>query len=286
MLERTTTSAIKKCSRHWHYYVLLVLALFSLHSNAQTAPSVQTPLTPTQTTASNVGGSLPAMPGLPALTVKTNKDGTQDYTVTLQILGIMTLLTFLPAMLMRVTSFTRSIIVFSILRQALGLQQSPSNQILIGLALFLTFFIMQPVFDKVNADALQPYMNQQINAPEAIKKASAPFHTFMLAQTRESDIGLFVGIAKQKPIATPEETPFSILIPAFIISELKTAFQIGFIIFIPFLVIDIVVSSVLMAMGMMMLSPLIISLPFKIMLFVLVDGWAMIVGTLAASYGV
>lgn len=269
-----------------HCLLLLLLCLFSLGAFAQAGAVKPDELALAQASSSNVGGSLPAIPGLPALTVKTNKDGTQDYTVTLQILGIMTMLTFLPALLMMVTSFTRIIIVFSILRQALGLQQSPSNQILIGLALFLTFFIMQPVFDKVNQDSLQPYINQQISAKDAIAKAAAPFHTFMLAQTRESDIGLFVGIAKQPPIASPQETPFNILIPAFIISELKTAFQIGFIIFIPFLVIDIVVSSVLMAMGMMMLSPLIISLPFKIMLFVLVDGWAMIVGTLAASYGV
>jgi flagellar biosynthetic protein FliP len=243
------------------------------------------PLTPTQPTTQG-GSSLPAIPGLPALTVTTNADGGQEYTVTLQILAIMTMLTFLPALLMMVTSFTRIIIVFSILRQALGLQQSPSNQILIGLALFLTFFIMQPVFNQVNENALQPYINQQITAQQALSNTTAPFHEFMLSQTRETDIALFVGIAGNQPIATPEDTPFSILVPAFIISELKTAFQIGFIIFIPFLVIDIVVSSVLMAMGMMMLSPLIISLPFKIMLFVLVDGWAMIVGTLAASFGV
>jgi flagellar biosynthetic protein FliP len=269
---------------------MLVLTLCAGSSLAQTnTPDVADPaannLPLNQTAPSNLG-SLPAIPGLPALTVKTNADGTQEYTVTLQILAIMTALTFLPALLMMMTSFTRIIIVFSILRQALGLQQSPSNQILIGLALFLTLFIMQPVLDKVNRDALQPYINQQINAQEALAKTAAPFHAFMLAQTRESDIALFVGIAKHPPIALPEETPFTILVPAFIISELKTAFQIGFIIFIPFLVIDIVVSSVLMAMGMMMLSPLIISLPFKIMLFVLVDGWAMIVGTLAASYGI
>ncbi len=267
------------------YILLIVFMLMSVNSWAQTKPTVD-PVPAANNSAVNVGGSLPAIPGLPALTVKTNKDGTQEYSVTLQILGIMTMLTFLPALLMMVTSFTRIIIVFSILRQALGLQQSPSNQILIGLALFLTFFIMQPVFNKANEDALQPYINQQITANVAIERAVKPFHAFMLAQTRESDINLFVGIAKHPPIATPQDTPFNILIPAFIISELKTAFQIGFIIFIPFLVIDIVVSSVLMAMGMMMLSPLIISLPFKIMLFVLVDGWAMIVGTLAASYGV
>lgn len=261
--------------------VLLLSLLSSTHALAQANAN-----SPTTTLQTALNGSLPALPGLPALTVKTNKDGTQEYTVTLQILAIMTMLTFLPALLMMVTSFTRIIIVFSILRQALGLQQSPSNQILIGLALFLTFFIMQPVFNKVNQDALQPYINQQITANVAIERASVPFHAFMLANTRESDINLFMGIAKYPAVATPQETPFNILIPAFIISELKTAFQIGFIIFIPFLVIDIVVSSVLMAMGMMMLSPLIISLPFKIMLFVLVDGWAMIVGTLAASYGV
>ncbi len=264
--------------------LLFIALFFSFASSAQSKSEAASPSLPNPVTA--VGGGLQAMPGLPAFTVKTNKDGTQEYSVTLQILGIMTMLTFLPALLMMMTSFTRIIIVFSILRQALGLQQSPSNQILIGLALFLTFFIMQPVFNKVNQDALQPYINQQIGANIAIEKASAPFHAFMLAQTRESDINLFVGIAKIPPIATPQDTPFNILIPAFIISELKTAFQIGFIIFIPFLVIDIVVSSVLMAMGMMMLSPLIISLPFKIMLFVLVDGWAMVVGTLAASYGV
>ena len=268
---------------------LLLILLAGVASAQSTTPPVTDPATNnlplTQTAPSNLG-SLPAIPGLPALTVKTNADGTQEYTVTLQILAIMTALTFLPALLMMMTSFTRIIIVFSILRQALGLQQSPSNQILIGLALFLTLFIMQPVLNKVNEDALQPYINQQIGAQEALAKTAAPFHKFMIEQTRESDIALFVGIAKQPPIANPEETPFSILVPAFIISELKTAFQIGFIIFIPFLVIDIVVSSVLMAMGMMMLSPLIISLPFKIMLFVLVDGWAMIVGTLAASYGI
>lgn len=236
-------------------------------------------------TVKNVIEPLKGIPGLPALTVQTNADGSQDYTVTLQILFIMTALTLLPAILMMMTSFTRIIIVFSILRQALGLQQSPSNQILIGLSLFLTMFIMGPVFDRVNEDALQPYINEQIGAKEALEKTAKPFHKFMLAQTRESDIDLFLRIADEQSIQTPDDLPFSILVPAFVTSELKTAFQIGFIIFIPFLVIDIVVASVLMAMGMMMLSPLIISLPFKIMLFVLVDGWAMIIGTLAASFG-
>ncbi|NHO88972.1 flagellar type III secretion system pore protein FliP [Pseudoteredinibacter isoporae] len=222
---------------------------------------------------------------MPALTVKTNPDGSEDYTVSLQILAIMTGLTLLPALLMMMTSFTRIIIVFAILRQALGLQQSPSNQILIGLSLFLTMFIMTPVFEVINEQALQPYIEEEITARQALEAAREPVHQFMLAQTRESDIDLFMRIAQEPPVATPTELPLNILIPAFVTSELKTAFQIGFIIFIPFLVIDIVVASVLMAMGMMMLSPLIISLPFKIMLFVLVDGWAMLIGTLAASYG-
>jgi flagellar biosynthetic protein FliP len=176
--------------------------------------------------------------------------------------------------------------VFAILRQALGLQQSPSNQILIGMTLFLTLFIMAPVFERVNEQALQPYVNEEISSKEAIERTIKPFHAFMMAQTRESDLKLFMDISDTNGINTAEDVPMVVLIPSFITSELKTAFQIGFIIFIPFLVIDIVVASVLMAMGMMMLSPLIISLPFKIMLFVLVDGWAMLMGTLAASYGV
>ncbi len=226
------------------------------------------------------------LPGLPAFTVSSNADGGEDYSVTIQILAIMTALTFIPAILMMATSFTRIIIVFSILRQAIGLQQSPSNQILIGLALFLTLFIMTPVLRAVNDNALQPYMAEEITGKEALARTSAPFHDFMMAQTRESDLELFVRIAKEEALQSPDNVPFTILIPAYVTSELKTAFQIGFILFIPFLVIDIVVASVLMAMGMMMLSPLIISLPFKIMLFVLVDGWAMIIGTLAASFGV
>jgi len=262
-------------------WALLLLALLSFGAVAQ--DDADTLASPAEQA---VGGALPAIPGLPAMTVTTNPDGSQDYTVTLQILAIMTALTFLPALLLMMTSFTRIIIVFAILRQALGLQQSPSNQILIGLSLFLTMFIMQPVFSVVNEEALQPYINEEINAQEALARTAEPFHSFMLAQTRESDLSLFVGIAGNPEIQAPEDTPFTILVPAFVTSELKTAFQIGFIIFIPFLVIDIVVASVLMAMGMMMLSPLIISLPFKIMLFVLVDGWAMLIGTLAASFGV
>ena len=198
---------------------------------------------------------------------------------------IMTALSFIPAAVILMTSFTRIIIVFSILRQALGLQQTPSNQILTGMALFLTMFIMAPVFDRVNNDALQPYLAEKLTAQQAVEKAQVPIKDFMLAQTRTSDLELFMRLSKRTDIATPDQAPLTILVPAFVTSELKTAFQIGFMIFIPFLIIDLVVASVLMAMGMMMLSPLIISLPFKIMLFVLVDGWALIIGTLASSFG-
>ena len=223
---------------------------------------------------------------LPAVTLSTDADGGQTYSVSLQVLALMSALTFIPAFVMMMTSFTRIIIVFAILRQALGLQQTPSRQIMVGLALFLTLFIMAPVFDEINESALQPYINEEMQAQEAIEVASGPMREFMLAQTRETDLELFVRLAKRTDLAGPDEVPFHILVPAFVTSELKTAFQIGFMIFIPFLVIDLVVASVLMAMGMMMLSPLIISLPFKIMLFVLVDGWALIIGTLAASFAV
>lgn len=224
--------------------------------------------------------------GIPAVTLTTDPDGTQNYTVTIQILFLMTAITLLPALLMMMTSFTRIIIVFAILRQALGLQQTPSNQILLGLSLFLTIFIMSPVFERVNEAALQPYLSADMPPMEALQTAAVPFRKFMLEQTRESDLSLFARIAEVGQFSGPDEVPFSILVPAFVTSELKTAFQIGFMIFIPFLVIDLVVASVLMAMGMMMMSPIIISLPFKIMLFVLVDGWAMVIGSLAASYGI
>ncbi|MDU9389211.1 flagellar type III secretion system pore protein FliP [Pseudomonas japonica] len=222
---------------------------------------------------------------IPAITLSNGANGQQEYSVSLQILLIMTALSFIPAFVILMTSFTRIIIVFSILRQALGLQQTPSNQILIGLALFLTMFIMAPVFDRVNKDALQPYLAETLNAQQALDKAQVPLKDFMLAQTRQSDLDLFMRLSKRTDIAGPDQAPLTILVPAFVTSELKTAFQIGFMIFIPFLIIDLVVASVLMAMGMMMLSPLIISLPFKIMLFVLVDGWALIIGTLAGSFG-
>lgn len=229
--------------------------------------------------------ALADLPGIPAFTMTPGTDGGEEYSVTLQILALMTALTFLPAMLMMMTSFTRIIVVFAILRQALGLQATPSNQILLGLALFLTIFIMKPVFEQMNEVALQPYMAEELTSLEAVEAASMPLREFMLGQTRESDLALFMRIADEQ-YETPEDVSFWVLMPAFVTSELKTAFQIGFILFIPFLIIDMVVASVLMAMGMMMLSPIIISLPFKIMLFVLVDGWALIMGTLAASYGI
>ena len=226
-----------------------------------------------------------AMPaGVEALTVTTNPKGGQTYTVTLQILALMTLMTLLPAMLLTMTSFTRIMIVFSLLRQALGTGQVPSNQVLLGLSLFLTIFIMMPVFDKVNIEAVQPFMEEKIDAMQAVEKASIPFRQFMTKQTRESDLELFVRISGKEELTNAENVPFSLLLPAFVTSEIKTAFQIGFLIFLPFLIIDLIVASVLMSMGMMMLSPMIISLPFKIMLFVLADGWSLIMEMLAASF--
>ncbi|MDF1763573.1 MAG: flagellar type III secretion system pore protein FliP [Oleibacter sp.] len=225
-----------------------------------------------------------AMPGIPAVVYKTNDNG-GEYSVTIQILALMTILTVLPSLLIMMTSFTRIIVVLAILRQAMGLQQTPSNQVLLGLSLFLSLFIMMPVFRIINVEAVQPYMAETITPQVALEKAIVPIHEFMLSQTRENDLNLFVRLSGRDDITTAEATPIHILIPAFITSELKTAFQIGFLIFIPFLIIDLVVASILMAMGMMMLSPIIISLPFKIMLFVLIDGWALIMGTLANSFG-
>ena len=269
------------------FFSLLLCLLLSSGASGQANAEVESASDEISTLNNKVSAAgFKPISGLPAVTMKTNPDGSQDYTITLQILMLMTALSFLPALLMMMTSFTRIIIVFSVLRQALGLQQSPSNQILVGLSLFLTFFIMSPVLEKVNSDAFQPYINEQISAQQALENTKKPFHAFMLSNTRETDIDLFFRIGEIPPVTSPQEIPFSVLMPAFVTSELKTAFQIGFIIFIPFLVIDIVVASVLMAMGMMMLSPLIISLPFKIMLFVLVDGWGLIIGTLAASFGV
>lgn len=222
---------------------------------------------------------------LPAFTITKGADGGEIYSVKLQILAVMTFLTLLPAVLLTMTSFTRIIVVFAILRQAMGLTQTPSNQILLGLALFLTIFIMSPVFTVVYQDAVEPYLAEKIGVAEVIERTQKPFHAFMLGQTRENDLNLFLDLANHK-VDKPEDAPFLVVLPAFVTSELKTAFQIGFMLFIPFLIIDLVVASVLMAMGMVMLSPLIVSLPFKIMLFVLVDGWTLIVGALAGSFNV
>ncbi len=227
-------------------------------------------------------GAAAAAPAYPAFTVQ-GAGGTQTWSLSVQVLLLMTALTLLPAGLMMMTAFTRIVIVLAILRQALGTVQTPSNQILIGLALFLTIFVMYPVLDQVNREAVQPYLGDQIGLQEAARRAAAPLRRFMLAQTREEDLALFAGLAGVEE-GRPEEVPMSVLVPSFVTSELKTAFQIGFLIFIPFLVIDLVVASVLMSMGMMMLSPMIVSLPFKIMLFVLVDGWALVMGALASSF--
>ena len=229
-------------------------------------------------------GMVMADPGLTALSLTTNTDGGQTYSLSIQVLALMTVLTLLPAALMMMTSFTRIIIVLAILRQALGTAQTPTTQTLIGLALFLTIFVMAPVFDDAYQNAVKPYLNEDITLQDALKKASVPFRAFMLHQTRDSDLNLFANISGDEEYDSYDDVPFSLLVPSFVTSELKTAFQIGFLIFIPFLIIDLVVASVLMSMGMMMLSPLIISLPFKIMLFVLVDGWALILGTLASSF--
>lgn len=222
--------------------------------------------------------------GLEVLSVTTGPEGAQTYSVTLQILLLMTLLSLLPAALIMLTSFTRIIIVLALLRQGLGTSQTPSNQILLGLALFLTLFVMTPVMDQIHVDAVQPYMEDQLSAEQAVLEASGPIREFMLSQTRESDLAMFASISGRDGFESPDDVPFTLLIASFVTSELKTAFQIGFLILIPFLIIDLVVASVLMSMGMVMLSPLIISLPFKVMLFVLVDGWALIMGTLAASF--
>jgi flagellar biosynthesis protein FliP len=222
-------------------------------------------------------------PGLPAVTVQGAGQG-QTYTLSLQILALMTALTLLPALVLMMTAFTRIIIVLGILRQAIGAGQTPPNQVLLGLALFLTVFVMTPVLNRINEEAYQPYSAGTIEASVALDRAVVPIKKFMLDQTREADIATFVRISGGKGFAKPEDVPLTLLVPAYVTSELKTAFLIGFLIFIPFVIIDLVVASVLMSMGMMMLSPVLISMPFKLMLFVLVDGWALVMGTLASSF--
>ena len=208
----------------------------------------------------------------------------QDYVFSLQLLFILTILTLAPSILIMMTSFTRIIIVLSFIRNALGLQQTPPNQVIIGLALFLTFFIMAPIGTQINGNAIQPFLNEEINQEIALERAMKPIREFMFKQTRDKDLSLFLNMKNMDEINNLEDVPNHVLIPAFVISELKTAFQIGFVIYVPFLVIDMVVASTLMSMGMMMLPPVIISLPFKILLFVLVDGWNLIVKSVILGF--
>jgi len=222
---------------------------------------------------------------LPAITSTPAAGGGTQWSLSIQTLLLLTGLSFLPAMLLMMTSFTRIIIVFSLLRHALGTQTSPPNQVLVGLALFLTFFIMAPVGEKIYADAYLPLSENRITFTQALERGAVPLRAFMLKQTRDADLALFTKISQSPAPANVDEVPLRVLIPAFVTSELKTAFQIGFIIFIPFLIIDMVVASVLMSMGMMMMSPVMIALPFKIMLFVLVDGWQLVIGSLVTTFG-
>ena len=221
--------------------------------------------------------------GLQALTLTEGADGT-TYSLSLQILVLMTAMTVLPSLVLGMSAFTRIIIVLSILRQALGTQQTPPNQVLIALALFLTFFVMQPTIDNIYSTAMSPFMENEMPAEEAIQKGGAIMKGFLIENTRPKDLLMFADLAKSGPYANPEDVPFATLLPAFMTSELKTAFQIGFLLFLPFLVIDMVIASILMALGMMMLSPMLVSLPFKLLLFVMVDGWALTIGSLAATY--
>lgn len=235
--------------------------------------------------------ALAALPGLawaqatlPGITTTPTADGGQQWSIQLQTLLLLSSLAFLPAVLLMMTCFTRIIIVLALLRTAMGTQSAPPNQVLLGLTLFLTFFIMSPVLDRVYQDAWRPLTNEEIGFDEFITRGAGPFREFMLAQTREPDIALFARLAKVDDLPGPQALPLRVLVPAYVTSELKTAFQIGFTIFVPFLIIDLVVASVLMALGMMMVPPATISLPFKLMLFVLVDGWQLIIGSLAQSF--
>jgi len=221
---------------------------------------------------------------IPMITSTPAAGGGQNYALTLQTLLILTSLSFLPAVMLMMTSFTRIVIVLSMLRQAIGTPSSPPNQVIIGLSLFLTMFVMSPVIDKIYVDAYQPFNDNKITFTDALDKGAQPLKEFMMKQTRQADLALYIKLARSKKINSPEEVPLTVLIPAYITSELKTAFQISFAIFIPFLIIDMVVACVLMSMGMMMMSPATVSLPFKIMLFVLVDGWQLLIGSLAQSF--
>lgn len=233
-----------------------------------------------------VGPAIALAQAMPAVTATPTAGGGTRYSLSVQTLLLLTSLTFLPAVVLMMTSFTRIVIVLSLLRMALGTQTSPPNQVLIGLALFLSFFIMAPVAEKVYLEAYQPMAEGTIGFDDALERAAVPMKAFMLAQVREPDLALFAELAKVPPVDKAEDLPMRVVVPAFVTSELKTAFQIGFIVFIPFIIIDMVVASVLMSMGMMMMSPVIVSLPFKLMLFVLVDGWTLLVGSLVRSFAI
>ncbi len=229
-------------------------------------------------------GPLAAQTGLSVDARPTSGGGT-SYSLPVQTLLAFAALSFLPAVLLLMTSFTRIVIVLSLMRQALGLQTTPPNQVIVGLSLFLTLFVMGPTLDRIYQEAYRPYTEQKMSFEAALDRGSDPLRGFMLRQTRESDLGLFARIAKVEPKTPAAQMPMRVLIPAFVTSELKTAFQIGFLVFIPFLIVDLIVASVLMSMGMMMLSPVLVALPFKLMLFVLADGWTLLVGSLVASFG-
>ena len=222
--------------------------------------------------------------GLPALKIQSNGDAETTYSLSLQILALMTGLTLLPSVVLGATSFTRIIIVLSILRQAMGTQQTPPNQVLIAIALFLTFFIMTPTLTEINKTALDPYLEGNLPAKSALSMGSNTLKDFLVKNTRENDLSMFTDLVGAEGYESYKDIPLTVILPAFITSELKTAFQIGFLLFLPFLVIDMVIASILMSLGMMMLSPMLVALPFKLLLFVLVDGWAMTVGSLVATY--
>jgi flagellar biosynthetic protein FliP len=292
-------------SRHRRAYwgiafaILALLAAFTLRPEAAQAQPAAAPAPTAQATAATAPAATPA-PAPAAAPATPSAAGGQSGALTralgamsgdgrplslsLQILLLMSLLTVLPSLLLMMTSFTRILIVLSILRQAIGLQQTPPNQVLVGLSLFLSLFVMKPVIDQVGAQAYTPYGAGQISIEEAVSRSGTVLHAFMIRQTREADLQMFASMAGTPHFASPEAVPFAVLLPSFITSELKTAFQIGFLIFLPFLIIDLIVSSTLMSLGMMMLSPTIVSMPFKLLLFVMVDGWTLTMGSLAASF--
>ena len=266
--------------------VLFLVLLFAAPAFAQGAAPVSAPApaaAPAPVATPGVGDAIDRALGSLGGGA-TAAPGQAPLSLSLQVLIIMGLLTVLPGILLMMTSFTRIVIVLAILRQALGLQQTPPNQVLIGLSLFLSLFVMSPVLNQMNATAIQPYAAGKIGSTQLISEAAKPLHGFMVKQTRTKDVTMFAEMAKSGPYASPVDVPYAVLLPAFVTSELKTAFQIGFLIFLPFLVIDLVVATVLMSLGMMMMSPTIISLPFKLLLFVLVDGWALTMGSLANSF--